>query len=123
MSVTRQQKLRVARWVHKWRRRLLLHAWSVHVEFSEVPRSDEPEVRADVSTRPRYSEMYITLYPVFWTFPECDQQITLIHEMAHSLTDRLMELALRKTVTQKDANAAAELLTEHIAKVLWDAYE
>lgn len=121
MAVSLADKRRVARWIHMWRRRLLLQDWNVNVAFSET--QPENQRYAEIVTDHPYQQMEITIYPRFWSAPRSEQSLTLAHELMHALTDELYELGRRKRrVSEPRVMQAVERLTEHMASVLWAAY-
>ena len=110
--------------VSRWRERLLLDHWSFDVILLRERPGDTAIAR--VTLNERYSDAVIEIHPDFWTHTPETQSRVLLHELAHALTNRIATLGRRgkkRLLNDDELTDAEENLTEHIANIVWDAYE
>jgi hypothetical protein len=119
-------RTKVHRWLRKWQKKLLMHAWRYEVEFSEKSHRDTTEreiVFASVVADPAYLTVGIVIHPEFWTLSDEDKERRLLHELVHGPVEQLAILAgravRRRTAIAADVNTAAESLVEWFTNVLW----
>lgn len=127
--ISKRQRTKLTRWLNKWQRRLCLSDWTINCEFATAAHEeDQPPLsaRATALASYRYLTLHITIYPDFWKDSDEEQERTVVHEMAHAITNHTRELIVRrvarKRVTDEEAADANERLTEHVCNVVWKAY-
>lgn len=134
MRPRKADKLRVEGLIRKWQPRLLLQGWTITPQFEAVaPKehndtSGQPlQTLAEVKVVPRYKDARITLYPPFWDGPTHYQELTLIHEMTHPITDPVKRVVERAAnaglISDDEAIDLIETLTEDISKIAQAAYD
>lgn len=85
----------VAKIIQKWRPRLFLGEWYIDVQY---PLTDMPcdiqgsSVLASNHVDTRYLKSEISVYPAFFKHSKDKQEETIVHELAHCLTQEVWDL-------------------------------
>jgi len=119
-------KTRIIKWAKKWRKRLLLQHWTVHITFCNI-QCEDADVRAEVDLNRTYLEICIKIFPEFWKDTLITQERTIIHELVHTIVQPLkLKAHEKRKLSFKEIDniqKEVEYLTEYITNLLWDAYE
>lgn len=119
MRVTAADRKRVKKWVSKWRPNLFLGEWFITHLFEKIDKNNM--TLAHIVVDPTYLRANLHYYPNFWTQSKREQEETIVHELAHCLTQRMhdinMDLQNFRMITVPTMNHEWELLTQRIANV------
>lgn len=117
---TTEHKAQVVEWVDFYRKKLGLTGYEVNLEFHDEPRSDDAECSADTwANYPYRTGNKINFYPRWLKWNERQQQIRVIHELVHILTDPIFNLIHKVLVKEmavswREAKDINEVVTEHL---------
>lgn len=115
----------ITKLVERWKPRLLLHNWAVITKLAAEDKSSDPEglrVLAEIESRVPYKESTLTVFPTFWTEGAHTQEITILHELCHIVTEPMRTAIFTSKLSGKRQGEISEEATEHIAKVVWRSY-
>ncbi len=117
---------RVTRWVTKWRKRLHITDWTIHISLETKPEED-PLCVANIVPNLRYHYATIFVYPHMWDSNFKEQERSIVHELSHIALEEVNKLVNKllgtKLVKTDDIVDSFEGLAEWVTNVIWDAYE
>lgn len=117
------RRSQIERYVAEYLDVLGLRQWQVRVRLSRTEDPDDPNSYARVWPHPRYMSLRLVVYPHFWTQDEEAQERTILHELAHAVTEPLQEMINRAGGGKASEDAIEECVeraTEHIAAIVWE---
>lgn len=125
---TKAQQERIAKWVSRWKSRLLLDNWAIIIRYeekdSEINRTDGAlcDDFARIVIDRRYKEASLRIYPATLKAPLGFQKATILHEIIHIITWPLkeaLERSCRKgAITVRERDDLFEGITEDITKIV-----
>ena len=120
--VTNAQRKWVVTLVGEIKTFLLLHQWTVEIDFSDEPHpdtTDDTAVDAMIGILPRYFSARMTVFPEFWGDwrGEDDRVKTIFHEMTHCITEETASIGRTRRNSERatDANEKTTQLITNIA--------
>lgn len=127
---TKAQEARINKLLAKWKERLLLQHWAITVTYAEKDKHSERSETgpaAEIIVDSRYTEARMTLYPNLFKRPVAYQEVTIVHELIHIITDATRDVLLKavnkKVLPYSKLEDLNENLTEHFAKIVYKSYK
>ena len=77
----------------KWKRKLYLNEWNIHIVIKSKDHPDGPETRATCGVDSPYLECTINIYPSFFKGSKKRQEHDIVHELCHIITDEITTIA------------------------------
>lgn len=113
--------------VERWRSRLNLHAWKLHVQLENSQPSD---LTCDAESFPdwRYIQVLIKVYPNMWHAAVSDEEREheMVHELVHAVVDPLARTLKDARdgvhITNETYRSAGERCTSDVTAIIWQAY-
>lgn len=114
--------------IYRWRNRLLLEGWKLHVQLEATPHAADERCPADIHADHRYRDALVRVYPHMWAngFSDLEREHIIVHELIHALVEPLktmLDISRRgEIVTETMARGANEVVTSTLTAALWMAY-
>lgn len=108
--------------VRTWCPKLMLEEWRVHVSFPKSQlRHDNGFTNCDIMVDTTYLEARVRVFPSWFSAPQEEREIMIIHELCHIHTAELADVALAlldgRLVTREQYRHAHERLTQRMAYI------
>lgn len=121
-----ERKAIIRAWVERHLATLHIGDYEVRLEFHETERVDDVGCSADtIANYPYRTGNKINLYPRWLKWNEREQELRVLHELLHLVTDPLYGLihkALVKEhfITWREAKEINEFVTDHLTMIVGD---
>lgn len=85
MKPTAKSCKMVDEWLTKWRGRMFLQEWFVHVDY-RLDSLDDSNKLAEISSNTIYKNATVTIFAPFFKRQKYVQEMAIVHELSHLVT-------------------------------------